>query len=204
VSAAVRISARRPVTRVLGSLGVAAAAAAVAGMGTFGSFTDSTAPLSSKVDTGTVSIDLAAPAHTLTFPHVDSGWVPGDHAVMALDLVNTGTSPLASVTLDVKAPQSSALDTDTAHGLQLTIDGCDKPWETSTGAYTCTGIVTHHYAGPVVLSQNLPQAASLAAGGVDHLLATVVLPQDAGNQFMGAQTTLSYLFTGTQRTGTAR
>jgi spore coat-associated protein N len=64
--------------------------------------------------------------------------------------------------------------------------------------------VTSHSAGPVVLDEELPRAASLVPGGVEHLLATVPLPESAGNEFMGAETGLSVLFTGTQRGGTTR
>ena len=198
------IASRRPAAKVIGSVGVLAAAAAVAGMGTFGAFTDSTAPLASDVATGTVSIDLAAPAHAIDFADVDGGWLPGDRSFLVVDLVNTGTSALSSVTLDVAATTSSILDTDTTDGLQLTIDGCDEAWDTSGGEYTCAGTVTHHYAGPVVLSEQLPGASSLTPGGVDHLLATVALAQSAGNQFMDAASALGIQFTGTQRTGTAR
>jgi hypothetical protein len=204
VSAIARLTTRRPVAKILGSVGVLAAAAAVAGMGTFGAFTDSTAPLAGQVDTGTVSIDLAAPAAVIDFPDVPGGWVPGDRSYLAVDLVNTGTSALSSVTLDVSALRSSALDADTTNGLQLTIDGCSQAWDTTGGQYSCAGTVTHHYAGPVVVSRQLSQAASRAVGGVDHLLATATLPQAAGNQFMGATTDLGILFTGTQRTGTSR
>ena len=195
---------RRPAAELVGSLAVVAAAAGIAGLGTFGSFTDSTAPLAGDVATGTVSIDLAAPAAAIEFPAVDGGWMPGDRAYVAVDLVNTGTAPLGSLVLAVTATQSSLLDSDTTDGLQLTIQGCDEAWSTDGGTYSCEGAVTSHYTGPVVLDEELPRAASLVPGGVDHLLATVTLPETAGNQFMGAETGLSVLFTGTQRGGTSR
>ena len=204
MTATARPASRRPMAKVLGSVGVLAAAAAVAGLGTFGTFTDSTTPLSSQVNSGTVSIDLAAAAHSITFPSVAGGFAPGDRSYPALDLVNNGTSDLSSVVLGVTAPQSSVLDTDTTNGLQLTLDDCDQAWSTSTGAYVCPGTVTHQYAGPIVVNKALTGAASLKAGGVDHLLATASLPVTAGNDLMGARTTLSFLFTGTQRDGTDR
>jgi hypothetical protein len=204
VSAIVRPTTRRPVAKVLGSVGVLAAAAAVAGIGTFGAFTDSTAPLASQVGSGTVSIDLAAPAQVLAVPRVDGGWLPGDRSYLAVDLVNSGTSALGSVTMAISALHSSALDTDTTNGLQLTMDGCSQAWDAAGGQYACAGTVTHFYAGPIVVSGQLPRAASLTAGGVDHLLATATLPQTAGNSFMGATTDLGVVFTGTQRIGTNR
>jgi hypothetical protein len=197
-------TARRPLAKVFGSVGVLAAAAAVAGLGTFGTFTDSTAPLAAEAGSGTVSIDLAAPASSIDFPDVAGGWLPGDRSFLPLDLVNTGTVDLSSIRLDVTATQSSLLDTDRTQGLQLTLDSCDQAWDTSSGSYTCAGTVSHQYSGPVVLSQQLPALASLRAGAVDHLLATVTLPSTAGNGFMGAHTDLAASFTGTQRTGAAR
>jgi hypothetical protein len=189
VSATARTT-RRPAAKVIGSIGVLAAAAAVAGMGTFGAFTNSTEALDSHVDTGTVSIDLAAPTQQIDFPDVDGCWKPGERSAMVIDLVNSGTSAPSAVKLHVTALVSSLLDADRTKGLQLTIDGCDHAWDTASGQYSCAGTVTRHYAGPVVLSSQLPAAASLASGGVDHLLATVTLPEAAGNEFMGAQTVL--------------
>ncbi|WP_369137471.1 TasA family protein [Modestobacter versicolor] len=195
---------RRPAARVLGSVAVLAAAATVAGTGTFGTFTDSTTPLAAEVGSGTVSIDVAAPAQEVAFADVEGGWKPGDRSSLALDLVNTGSADLSSITLDVTAVVSSVLDTDTVYGLQVSIDSCDQPWATDSGHHSCHGTGSTLYEGPVVTSVQLPTAASLAAGGVDHLLATATLPTGAGNTFMGAESTLSILFTGTQRTGTAR
>ena len=71
----------------------------------------------------TVSIDPAAPAQQIHFPDADGGWKPGDRSFMVFDLVNTGSSALDSVTLDITALQSSALDTDSVNGLQLALDG---------------------------------------------------------------------------------
>ena len=46
----------RTTKKVVGSLALAGTAAAVAGLGTFGTFTDSTAPLNTTVATGTVDM----------------------------------------------------------------------------------------------------------------------------------------------------
>ena len=51
----------------------------------------------------------------------------------------------------------------------------------------------------------LSGAASLAVGGVDHLLLTAALPSTAsGDAFEGATSSLDFVFTGTQRAGSAR
>ena len=46
--------------------------------------------------------------------------------------------------------------------------------------------------------------ASLATGGVDHLVVTLALPTSAGDDFQGLSSALSLTFTGIQANGTAR
>ena len=72
--------------------------------------------------------------------------------------------------------------------------------------YVCAGTTSTFYSGPIVGSgRSLAGAASLAAGGVDHLLMTASLPSTAsGDDFEGATSDLEFVFTGTQRAGTAR
>lgn len=191
--------------KVIGSIGIVAAAAAVAGMGTFGSFSDSTEAMVAGVNNGTVSIDLAEAANHVVLPSVQGGWLPGDSSATPINLVNTGTSALASITLDSVATQSSVLDTDKTNGLQLTVDSCSQAWDVAGSAYSCAGTVGRFYAGPIIAKQTLPNtAASLNPGGVDYLLLSVALPQGAGAEFQGVTTTISGLFTGIQRAGAQR
>src|SRR6185437_12946317 len=99
---------RRSNTRkVVGSLAIAGTAAAVAGLGTFGTFTDSTAPLNTSVNSGTVDINLAQPSGAFAVPVTTTGFVPGDSLTRAVDLSNTGDSALASVTLTSTATVGS-------------------------------------------------------------------------------------------------
>ncbi len=60
------------------------------------------------------------------------------------------------------------------------------------------------YAGPVILDGSLEGAASVTPGGVDHLLATVEFPGNAGNEMEGQTSQLAFTFTAVQRGGTAR
>ena len=83
--------------KVVGSLGVIGAAAAVAGLGTFGTFTDSSTPVATTIQSGTLSIDLSQPGYAV--PVTTAGFVPGDSLTRAVNLVNDGNSPLGSVTL---------------------------------------------------------------------------------------------------------
>jgi hypothetical protein len=189
--------------KLVGSIGIVAAAAAVAGLGTFGTFTDSTDAMAAGIDNGTVSIDLAQAAQSIVLPQADGGWAPGDYTRFPIDLVNNGTSALSSVTLDVTATESSLLDTNTVDGLQLLIENCSQAWNAGPD-YTCAGTTTEYYSGPVVMRGALEGAASLAAGGVDHLLVTANLPAEAGNEFQDATTVLTGMFTGVQRAGITR
>jgi hypothetical protein len=192
--------------RIVASVGVLGAAAAVAGLGTFGSFTDSTTPIATEVATGTVSIDVTQRGATI--PLTTSGFLAGDSMSRAVDLVNDGSSPLARVSLASAATASTILTTDATNGLQLAVRSCPVAWTqsgpASAPAYTCGGAPSTLYSGRAVMDGALPGVASLAAGGIDHLLLTVSLPTSAGNGFQGQSSTLGLTFTGVQRDGAAR
>ena len=195
-------SRRTTSRKVIGSLAIAGAAAAVAGLGTFGTFTDSTTPVATTVQSGTVDINLTE--RGTSFPVTTAGFVPGDSLSRAVDLSNDGTSPLSSVTLASTATAASALTSDATDGLQLAVRSCPVAWTQAGSAYTCSGTASTLYSGAAVTSRALPGAASLAAGGVDHLLLTLSLPTTAGNGFEGLSSTLNLTFTGVQRAGAAR
>ncbi len=197
-------STRDTTRKVLGSLAVLGTAAAVAGLGTFGTFTDSTTPISTQVTSGTVSIDLAQPAAPV--PAVTTGLLPGDSIARTITLVNDGNSPLSSVSLGVTAPATSLLTSDPVHGLQLTLTSCTAPWTQATAAptYTCAGTAKTHITGAAVGTRALDAPASLTPGGTDHLLATLSLPATADNTFQGKTSTLALTFSGIQRAATTR
>nr|WP_275585362.1 TasA family protein [Blastococcus saxobsidens] len=189
----------------MGSLGVLGIAAAVAGMGTFGTFTDTTTPVEADVDTGVLSVSLGRAANNATVPLIPGGLVPGDTLATPFDLRNDGTLAWSSVSFESAASRSSLLDTDRVNGLQMVVQSCSSPWTvTGPGAYGCGGTVTDFYTGPVVMDEVLEGAASLAPGRVDHLLATIVFPQSAGNALQGQVTDLAITFTAVQRDGTDR
>jgi hypothetical protein len=196
----------RNARKVLGSLGVLGAAAAVAGLGTFGTFTDSTTPISTEVASGTVDIDLANPGFAI--PATTNNFVPGDSMTRAVNLINTGTAALSTVSLGVTATTSSVLDTNTTNGLQLQVRSCSVAWTQSSASgaptYTCNGTTTERFAGPVIGNRTLTGLNSLNPGGTDHLTFSITLPTAADNTFQNKTSTLSLVFTGTQRAATAR
>ncbi len=192
--------------KVVGSLGVLGAAAAVAGLGTFGTFTDSSTPIASTIASGTLSIDVTQQGFTV--PATTNNFVPGDSLTRAVNLINDGSSPLGSVTLNSTATAGSILTTDTTNGLQLAVKKCSVPYTqagtASAATYTCSGTETVLGSGPAVTNLSLSGASALNAGGTDYLTFSVSLPTAADNTFQGKSASLSLTFTGTQRTGSAR
>jgi hypothetical protein len=201
----------RTARKLVGSLGIVGAAAAVAGMGTFGTFTDSTAPLNASVNTGTLALTLTPANDTASLTMSATNFVPGDSLARSVDLKNDGTSAHSSISLVSTASASNLLSTDATNGLKLGVESCSVTWTKSTNAtggatYTCSGTKQTMVAptAAVIGNGTLPAPASLATGGVDHLVVTLSLPTSAGNTFQGLSNSLAISFTGTQASGTAR
>ena len=198
-------SGRVTAARIVATIGVLGATAAIASLGTFGTFSDTTAPVDTTVDSGVISVDVAdAGAGLVPF---DGGlMLPGDSRAFPVDLVNSGNSALSSVTLDSVATQSSVLDSDPVNGLQLQVESCSLAWTDTGSGYTCAGTEKAFYAGRMLVDDRaLTGVASLAPGAVDHLLLTASLPATASaDEFEGASSALRFIFTATQRGGTAR
>jgi hypothetical protein len=191
--------------KIVGSAAILGIAAAVAGLGTYSTFTDSTTPVSTGVTSGVLSISLMDGASVATAPFQGGTFMAGDSVSKALDLVNDGATGLASVTMRSWATESSVLDTDEVHGLQLLVRDCPVPWTGSGAAATCAGTATTLYSGPVVTTSELANPGSLAAGGVDHLMLTATLPATAsGAAFQAASSSLGFAFDAVQRAGADR
>src|SRR4051812_19262307 len=206
-TASIRALTESPTARkVVGTLGVLGTAAAVAGMGTFGTFTDSSTPVNTTIQSGTLSIDVTQQGFTV--PVTTAGFVPGDSLTRAVNLVNDGSSALSTVVLNTTVATPSVLTTDAVNGLQMAVKACSVPWTqggTSTAAtYACSGTERLLGSNSVVSPITLNNPAALNAGGTDYLTFTISLPTTADNTFQGKSAALSLTFTGTQRTGTAR
>ena len=200
------IAASSTARKVVGSLGVIGAASAVAGMGTFGTFTDSSTPVATTIQSGTLSIDVTQQGFTV--PVTTSNFVPGDSLTRAVNLVNDGSSALGSVTLGSTVAAPSVLTTDAINGLQLAVKACSVAWTqggtAQAATYTCSGTERLLASGPAVGNYSLSSPASLVAGATDYLTFAISLPTSADNTFQGKSAALSLTFTGTQRTGSAR
>src|SRR5512132_4124751 len=153
--------------KLLVSLAVISAAASIAGLGTFATFTSSTSA-SQSVSSGTVTIALGATgASTNRLTVGATAIAPGDTLQRSVDLINSGSLDLASVTLTTTATTSSLLDTD-ANGLQMVIDKCSVAW-TESGppyTYTCSGSTSSVLASRAVIGSSLALSglSSLTAG----------------------------------------
>jgi predicted ribosomally synthesized peptide with SipW-like signal peptide len=199
---------RGPARKILLTVAAFGVAAAMATLGTFAAFT-STTSASQDVASGTVTIALGATgASTNRLTVAASGLVPGDTVQRSFNLANTGNQSLASVALTTTASPTSLLDTDATNGLQMVIDKCSTPWVESGSSpaftYSCGATNTSVIASRAVIGTNLAMAGldSLTNGGTDHLRVTLTLPAATGNTFQGLNSTVSYSFTGTQRTAT--
>jgi spore coat-associated protein N len=149
-------------------------------------------------------VDLSVPAagagNRMT---VDAtGIVPGDRMERVVDLTNGGVSDLSGVTLTTTGALSSALDTDTTHGLQVSVDRCSVPW-TEAGTppgyvYGCSGTTsTVLSTRPVIMAGTaLTALSATTAGNTDHLRVILTFPAAAGDSLQGASSHLSFTFTG--------
>ena len=199
---------RGGLTKLLASAAVLGAAASIAGLGSFATFTSSTSA-SHTVASGTVTIALGATGASTNRLNVNATAIaPGDTIQRSVDLINQGTLDLASVTLTTTASPSSLLDTDTTNGLQVVIDKCSVAWTESGTApaytYSCSGTTSTVLASRPVIGSglSLSNLGATTAGATDHLRVTLTLPSAAGNSLQNQSSTITYTFTGTQRTAT--
>src|SRR5881396_2241348 len=127
------------------------------GLATFATFT-STASQSHTISSGTVTIALGATGASTNRLNIGATAVaPGDTIQRSVDLINSGSLDLASITLTTTASPSSLLDTDATNGLQMVIDKCSQAW-TESGppyTYTCGGTTSSVLASRAVIGSNL-------------------------------------------------
>src|SRR6476660_3899462 len=189
--------------KLLVSLAVISAAASIAGLGTFATFTSSTSA-SQSVSSGTVTIALGATgASTNRLTVGASNIAPGDTIQRSVDLIDSGSIDLASITLTTNATSSSLLDTDATNGLQMVIDRCSNAWTEGGTApaytYTCSGATSTVLASRAIIGTNLALSnlSALTNGVTDHLRVTLSFPSAAPNSFQNQSSTVQYTLAGT-------
>jgi spore coat-associated protein N len=181
-------------------LGLAASLVVIEGTHAGFTGTSSSGPATWSTGVSDLAAGAAGPANRLT---VDAtGVVPGDRIERAVDLINRGTLDLSGITLTTSALQTSALDTDTTHGLDVGIDRCSVPW-TEAGTppgyvYGCAGTTSVVLAARPVIGAAVPLAGltSTTVGNTDHLRVVLRLPATAGDTLQGLTSQLQFVFTG--------
>lgn len=195
--------------KLLLSVALVTGAASLVGIGAFAVFTD-TASVGQAASSGTVTlqaINVSQANNRLSIGA--SNLAAGDTIQRAVNVKDTGSIPLASVTLTTSATTSSLLNTDTTNGLQMVIDKCSIAW-TEGGAgppytYTCGGTTTSVLASAPVIGTNLTLSnVTLTAGTDNFLRVTLTLPSAAPNTLQGQSSVINYAFTATQRTAAAQ
>lgn len=186
-----------------------AVSAALLALASYLSMTDTTqAAFTATTGTGpstftTAVVDLTAGGAGLAdrFTVDAAGLVPGDRVERALDLTNRANLDLAGVTLTTTATQSSALDTDTTHGVQVSIETCTVPW-TETGpapgyTYTCAGATGIALSSrPAIMNgAAVTGLAAATAGATAHLRVVLTLPAAAGDALQGLTSRIGFAFT---------
>lgn len=203
-----RTAARPTAHKLLATVAVLGAAASIAGLGTYATWTSTTSE-NHTISSGTVTIALGATGAATNRLNVGaSALAPGDTIQRSVDLTNSGSIDLAGVTLTTTASPSSLLDTDATNGLQMVVDKCSVAW-TEAGppfTYTCSGSTSSVLASRAVIGSNLSLSplSATSAGGTDHLRVTLTLPSGAPNTLQNQSSTITYAFTGTQRTATSK
>jgi predicted ribosomally synthesized peptide with SipW-like signal peptide len=194
--------------KLIASVAVLGAAASIAGLGTYATFTSTTSQ-SHTISSGTVTIELGATGASTNRLNIGATAVAaGDTIQRSVDLINSGSIDLASITLTTTASPSSLLDTDATNGLQMVIDKCSQPWTEAEPSYTytCGGTISLVVASRPVIGGNLALSnmSAFTNGVTDHLRVTLTLPSAAPNSFQNQSSTISYAFTGTQRAATSK
>jgi spore coat-associated protein N len=177
------------------------------GVGVYATFTAS-ASQSISVSSGTVTIALGATGASTNRLNVNaSGIVAGDTMQRSVDVNNSGSTDLGSITLTTTASPSSLLDTDATNGLQIAIDKCSVAWtEAGTSpafTYTCGGTTSSVLSSQAVIGSSIALSnMTVTAGAANHLRVTLTLPSTAPNTMQGLSSTISCAFIGTQRAPT--
>jgi spore coat-associated protein N len=203
-----RTAARPTAHKLLATVAVLGAAASIAGLGTYATWTSTTSE-NHTISSGTVTIALGATGAATNRLNVGAtALAPGDTVQRSVDLTNSGSIDLAGVTLTTTASPSSLLDTDATNGLQMVVDKCSVAW-TEAGppfTYTCSGSTSSVLASRAVIGSNLSLSnlGVTAPSATDHLRVTLTLPSGADNSFQNKSSTITYAFTGTQRTATSK
>src|SRR6478735_4044256 len=174
-----RLTSGSTTRKLIATLAILGAAASIAGLGTYATFTSTTSQ-SHALSSGTVTIALGATGASTNRLNIGASAIaPGDTIQRSVDLIDSGSLDLASITLTTTATTSSLLDTDATNGLQMVIDRCSQAWteagSTPAFTYTCGGTTSTVLASRAVIGSNLTLSnlTSTTIGNTDHLRVTL-------------------------------
>lgn len=121
---------------------------------------------------------------------------PGDRIERLVELRVRGRGRIRRIYFQAAATTSSALDTDTANGLQLTIDRCTKKWRTRGAVNTCPGKRKVVLPRRPLVGRAKLKLGTLTRKQAAHLRLVIVFPADAGDGLRNQETDATYKFTG--------
>lgn len=167
--------------------------------------------------TGSMALSVGAPGSTANRLSIaSSDLAPGDTVQRQLVLTvanGEGTMDALALTTAAGSPSPPSFVTDAGDGLQLWIAVCDQEWsEAGTGpsyTYTCPGTardVLGSSTGPVPVLQGDAELANLTVddGALNRLRVQLELPPSAPSSMQGQSETITFRFTGIQRSGANR
>jgi spore coat-associated protein N len=124
---------------------------------------------------------------------------PGDQIQRLVQLRVSGKGRFAAVYLNVRAKRSSLLNTDTQHGLLISIDRCTKKWRQHGHTYTCPGKRYKVLAQRPLVGRAELKRLGLRGRRLARLRLVLTLPASAGNAMQAQLTTVRYSFVGVAR-----
>jgi spore coat-associated protein N len=195
---------------LLAALAALVTAAGAAGLGTLASgYTNAASTTTGSIANGWVTIG-AGTSQSLTTDITKLE--PGDTAYRIVDLKNSSTTVLSSVTLSTTDSSSGSKLSTSGTGLQMLIDSCSVAWTpvvvvSPALTYSCAGSTTHPLTpSRDVLGTSISLSGLNATNGAialpttDHLRIALTLPPGSLNADQTAQSIITYTFTGTQPT----
>lgn len=170
------------------------AAALIGTGGLYATFTDSTSTEAQDLNTADGSIEFTSGSLVHTVDSSVQDLVPGDSVSRDVVLHNGASYDFSTIRLDVADSTSGAPFTSNPEGLSLKIEREDSPgnWSVIYGPSTPTGNG---------LMADIDGPAKVADGS-DHLRFTMAFEgPDTSKSLKGAQASIVYTFTATQRDG---
>lgn len=204
-----------PKTVIAASCAVGAAVMVVVfglfGFAGYSVFSGQTGGVTSSVSSGIVKVSLSGTGSSESLGIGASNIAPGDTMEREVELTNSGTSTIGTVTLAVTPTNSSdTLYSSSTSGLQFSALTCSAPWASSSlpdggYSYSCSGtqstVVGPEPVANLASGIALPSSlSSIAPNATEPFVVELSFPSSATNTEAGQTESFSWTFTGTQAT----